>query len=226
VPELHDESDFIDPEFASARGADYSPAANTPARRPPSRQELEAQTQATQQRLEELKQVQTRLEQERVALEEARRRRTEYHTGREEMVQNLTRGVGLLEEVEFASRQQAEQTARTLADLRQHLEKVERLDDQAWTQETYAVELTRALTAIENARLQWNAARMQWPLLDKPASDGAEAEGSSPQSNSENLAGLGFWKLCRLGLALTWPITVVVLLAAAAVAVALFTRSQ
>jgi len=226
VPDLHDESDFVDTEFATARGADYRSTANTPTRRPPSREELDAQTQATQKRLEELKQAQTRLEQERVALEEARRRRTEYHTGREEMVQHLTRGVGLLEEVEFQARQQAEQTGRTLTDLRQHLEKVEALDDQVWTQETYAVELSRALTTIENARLEWNAARLQWSLLNKPASAAAEPEGSSPPPAAESLTGLGFWKLCRLGFALTWPITVVVLLAAATIAVALSTRFQ
>lgn len=224
MPDLHDESEFVDTEFQTAHHAPPPPPSprSAPARRPPSREELEAQTQATQQRLQELKQAQTRLEQERAALEEARRRRSEYHAGREEMIQHLTRGVGLLEEAEFEARQRAEQTLRTLSELRNHLEKVQALDDQTWTQESYAVELTRALTAIENARLEWNAARLQWPFLHTPASSSDESGPPAALPTPASLADLGFWRLCRLGLALTWPIVLVVLLAAAGVAVAWF----
>lgn len=222
MPDLHDESEFVDTEFQTAHHAPPPPSRNAPARRPPSREELEAQAQATQHRLEELKQAQNRLEQERAGLEEARRRRTEYHAGREEMIQHLTRGVGLLEEAEFEARQRAEQTLKTLSDLRHHLERVQALDDQAWTQESYTVELTRALTAIENARLEWNAARLQWQFLHTPAERSEEGERLTVRPTPESLADLGFWKLCRLGLAFTWPIVLVVLLAAAGFAVAWF----
>jgi hypothetical protein len=41
-------------------------------------------------------------DEERGALEETRRRQTEFTTGRQEVIHNLTRGIGLLEEAEFA----------------------------------------------------------------------------------------------------------------------------
>jgi len=164
------------------------------------------------------------LEKERAALEEARRRRGEYHTGRAEMLDHLTRGIGLLEEAEFAARQDAEQMARTLQELREHQGKVQALDDQSWTGENYAVELTRALTTVENARMEWNQARLRWPLLsanpaELPGRQGAELDWGKALSE------LTFWPLCRLGLALTWPVALVVLLAAVALTVAWFSRS-
>src|SRR5207247_7807555 len=127
--------------------------------RPPTREELGSRVTETQQRLMELKRAQEELERERAALEEARRRRTEFQTGREEMLQSLTRGVGFLEEAEFNARRDAEQLAKTLGALREALTKVQTIHEETWTQENYNVDLTRALTVLDNARMEWNAAR-------------------------------------------------------------------
>ena len=62
-----------------------------------------------QQKLAELKRAQEELERERAGLEELRRRQTEFQTGRQEIIQHLMRGLGLLEEAEFAARRDAEQ---------------------------------------------------------------------------------------------------------------------
>jgi len=224
VPPNRDESDFVDAEFQAARSTALAAAAAAPlSPRPPNREELEVKVLETQQRLEELRRAQSQLEKERAALEEARRRRGEYHTGREEMLQHLIRGIGLLEEAEFAARQDAEQMARTLHELREHQGKVQALDDQAWTGENYAVELTRALTTIENARMEWNQARLRWPrLAANPTASPARQD--LDQDWGKALSELTFWPLCRLGLALTWPVALMVLLAAVAFAVAWFSR--
>lgn len=223
VPANRDESDFVDAEFQAARSAALAAPSSPFAARAPNREELEVKVLETQQRLEELRRAQGQLEKERAALEEARRRRSEYHTGREEMLQHLTRGLGLLEEAEFAARQDAEQMGKTLQGLREHLAKLQVLDDQGWTGESYAVELTRALTSIENARMEWNQARLRWPLLsaspvESPMRQGKEADWA------KGLSELRFWPICRLGLALTWPVALVVLLAGVALVVAWFTR--
>lgn len=104
----------------------------------------------------ELKRRQEELERERSQLEEARRRRLEFDQGRTEMLEHLNRGIGLLTENEQSARRDAEQMARTLADLQAALGKVNALDEQSWTAENYAVELTRALTTLENARMESN----------------------------------------------------------------------
>lgn len=205
-----DETDFVDDDFHAARKSPFAGSASGGTGRPPTREELDSRVGETQQRLLELKRAQEELERERAGLEEARRRRTEFQTGREEMLQNLTRGVGFLEESEFNSRRDAEQMARTLGELRDALTKVQSIHDETWTQENYNVELTRALTVIDNARMEWNAARLKWSLLNGPPAV-EEAGPSDEKPAVASLESLGFLQLCRLGLALTWPLALVAL---------------
>src|SRR5947209_400360 len=207
-----DETDFVDGDFQSARKSPLAASTTGGAGRPPSREELDSRVTETQQRLMELKRAQEELERERATLEEARRRRTEFQTGREEMLQSLTRGVGLLEEAEFNSRRDAEQMARTLGELRDALTKVQSIHEETWTQENYNVEVTRALTIIDNGRMEWNAARLKWPRLNgpqEPVQHPSPAEKTAPPS----LDSLGFLQLCKLGLAFTWPLAIVALAA-------------
>src|SRR5688572_933444 len=125
-----DESDFVDGDFVAQKtfpatsGFASTPASNpatvastapasTPMSRPPSREEIETKVTETQARLAELKRAQEVLERERASLEEARRKRIEFQNGREEMLQHLTRGVGILEEAQFAASRNAEQMKQT-----------------------------------------------------------------------------------------------------------------
>jgi hypothetical protein len=207
-----DETDFVDDDFqASKRGGVSTAVATAPAGRPPTRDELDQKVSETQQRLVELKAAQEALERERAELEEARRRQAEFQTGREEMLQHLTRGLGLLEQAEFAARRDAEQMAKTMADLRDALQKVQAIREETWTPDSYNTELTRALTAIENARMEWNAARLKWPLLSGhgPVADDAARIPTEPGAIHPLLAAENFGQLCRIGFALTWPLLVI-----------------
>ena len=231
-----DESEFIDTDYESSKESLGLGAVTTTtmssqpshqAVRPPSREEIDAKVTDAHTKLAELKRAQEQLERERVALEEARRRRLEFQQGREEMLTHLTRGVEILNDAEFAARRDAEQMARTLTDMREALAKVDSLREEGWTQENWHAELTRALTTLENARMEWNSARLKWPVLDGKAGEPAR-EG---QPGGRTAAGLGlalegrsFMELCHLGLALTWPVALAALLAGTAVAVILLTR--
>src|SRR5881394_1679763 len=146
-----DESDFVDSDFvATQKGFGFAtypapvaaPTAShtTTMNRPPSREELEAKVNETQARLAELKRAQEELERERAALEEARRRRIEFQNGREEMLQHLTRGVGILEEAEFNARREAEQMSQTVEDMRVALDKVQAMDEKLWSEENWQQE--------------------------------------------------------------------------------------
>lgn len=203
-----DESDFIDRDFQTAQKSAWSAATGGAGALAPSREEIESKVHETQKRLEELRRVQSELERERIALEDARRRRTEFQVGREEMLEHLTRGIGLLQEAEFTTRRDAEQMAKTLGELRDALVKVQTLNDEGWTQEEYAVELTRALTTIENARMEWNGAQLKWPVLGGVA---GEAGGARPEDGvgQRGLGSMSVKELGKLGLALTWPLMLV-----------------
>jgi chromosome segregation ATPase len=208
MPSQYDPSDFVDSEYEAARRQAYaaSAAVSLPSEsaRAPTREELDVRVSETQRKLAELKRAQEELERERAQCEESRRRQMEFQTGREEMIHHLTRGLGLLEEAEFNARRDAEQMAQALAGLRDALEKVQAINHQTWTKDNYSTELTRALTAIENARMEWNTARLKFAILSAPPPEDSIPENASIPGTlpgTENIR-----QLCKVGLALTWPL--------------------
>ena len=224
-----DDTDFIDREYQAPTRMpvkDPPPSSSIPSsvssspfssamQRPPSREELESKVSQAQQKLSDLRRAQEELERERVALEESRRRRAELQTGRDEMLQHLTRGIVTLEEVELASRQETEQLCKTLTGLRDALAKVKAIQEDHWTTESYTQELARALTWVDNARMEWNTALIKWPRLGGTSPVPTSAPGTvSPAVPHAVGAGFGlesvtqqsFWQLTRIGLAFTWPL--------------------
>jgi hypothetical protein len=202
----HDTGEFIDSDFQPGRASagPVPPSGVNTVNRPPTREEIEALVSEKQIKLAELKRAQEELERERAGLEELRRRQVEFQTGRVEILQQLTRGVGLLEEAEMNSRRDTEAMARTLAEFRQAAEKVQSINEHAWTSENHSVELTRAATVVENARMEWNAARLKFPLLAATPPAGpspATAPGHSIFPPETDL-----FQLCKIGLALNWPL--------------------
>jgi predicted nuclease with TOPRIM domain len=219
----YDATEFIDGDFQAQQLLHASAAAGpVSAQRAPSRAEVDSRVAEAQQKLSELKRAQEELERERAALEETRRRQMEYQTGRQEIVQNLTRGIGLLEQAEFKARRDSEQLAKALTDFRDALARIEAINEATWTPQSFATELTRALTTLENARMEWNAARLKFDVLGGPAPELATVETGRRLTCPPDLAACSFGQLCRLGLALTWPVAAVLLLAGIAIAALLF----
>jgi hypothetical protein len=203
----YDATEFIDTDFQAHK----SPVATLDPLRAPTRDEVDRKVVEAQQKLAELKRAQEDLERERASLEELRRRQLEFQNGRQEMVQNLTRGLGLLEEAEFNARRDSEQMIKTLADFRGALEKIQNVRDETWTKENFQMELTRALTIVENARMEWNSARLKLPALAGESAQKKSETESAPQPIVSPFANLSFGELCKIGLAMTWPLLIVAL---------------
>ncbi len=167
------------------------------------------------QELVALRQRQKELEDQKNQLEEAERRRTEYHNGRKEMEENLIRGIGILDEELIQARRQLTLIEKTLSSFSESLAKVQRLNHESWSTESYATELTRALTTLENARMEWNSARVKLPSLDPLKQDTASAQGNlkglSASSLLQALESSSWSRIFRLGLLIHWPILAVAL---------------
>jgi hypothetical protein len=220
-----DPADFVDDDFQARKTSAATATAGFGAQlRAPSREEVDSKVVEAQQKLAELKRAQEELERERASLEETRRRQMEFQTGRQEMIHHLTRGLGLLEEAEFTARRDAEQMAKTLADFRDALGRIETIREETWTKDTFSVELTRALTAIENARMEWNAARLKFTVLSGQKENGSAAAQPALAPQRAPLTELSFGQLCKLGLALTWPLALVALGALGVLIAVLFPR--
>src|SRR6266704_2915367 len=181
----YDPTEFVDGDF-QAQKTPYSVGSATASQlqRAPTREEVDSKVAEAQQKLTELRRAQEELERQRAGLEETRRRQMEFQTGRQEMLQNFTRALGLLEEAEFSARRDAEQMARAMSDLREALTKVEAIRQETWTEDNFDVELTRSLTTLENARMEWNSARLKFPVLSGPS---AEGNAESPTAGTEPL---------------------------------------
>jgi hypothetical protein len=217
----HNAGEFIDSDFEPGRPSvcpATTPGPNA-ANRPPTREEIEALVSEKQIKLAELKRAQEELERERAGLEELRRRQAEFQTGRSEILQQLTRGLGLLEEAELNSRRDTEEMARTLVEFREAVQKVQAINEQTWTSENHSVELTRAATTVENARMEWNAARLKYPVLAVAPST-APGPAAAP-ARSVFPAEVDLFQLFKFGLALNWPL---VLLGAGIIAALIWRR--
>ncbi len=174
------------------------------------REELDTQASSLQSKLADLNRAREKLEREKATVEESRRKFSEFQTGRDEMLHELTRSLGLLEESQLSARRDAEQMARTMDDLRDALGKVDALLDVDTHDEDWKVLLTRNLTTIENARMELNSARLKWTLLsgvpdeENPGFAAPVQPGQTglPMPNS-------FGQLCLWGLALTWPVLLI-----------------
>ena len=195
----YDATEFIDSDFTPQKSS------------APSRDDVDRKVVEAQQKLVELKRAQEELERERAGLEELRRRQNEFQAGRQEMTQQLTRGLVLLEEAEFIARRDAGQMSKTLEDFRGALMKVQAIHEDSWTKENYQSELTRALTTIENARMEWNSARLKLPVLAGENNRPTAAQEKTSATAAPSLAQLNFRQLCKIGLALTWPLLVAAL---------------
>jgi hypothetical protein len=218
----YDPTEFIDGDFEKQRSP-FSAAAATP-QRAPTVQEVDSRLLEQQQKLAELKKAQEEKERELASLEETRRRQMEFHAGRQELIHELTRGLGLLEEAEFNARRDAEQMAKALADLRDALTKVEAIREENWSGENFHVELTRSLTTLENARMEWNSARLKFSVLSGQHAQDNGATAPKTGTSLNSLASLPLGKLCRVGLGLTWPLAAVGLAILAALVALLLRR--
>ena len=227
MPSPFDPSEFEDHEFTSAQRAGYppptAPASGAKTERPPTREEVDHKVGEMQQRLAELQRAQEQLERERAGLEETRRRQAEFENSRAEMLEQLTRGIGLLEDAELDKRREVDQMAAALRDLRESLSRVQSLREESWTSENFPVELTRALTTLENARMEWNSARTKFDVLSRDPNASAELPVSG-RPGPLSLADTDWPTLCRLGLAVTWPLVLTGL--AIAVAVVMMSRNS
>jgi hypothetical protein len=208
----YDATEFIDTDFeAHKTPSPFAAASSADPLRAPTREEVDRKVVEAQQKLAELKRAQEDLERERAALEELRRRQLEFQNGRQEMVNNLTRGLGLLEEAEFNARRDSEQMIKTIADFRDAMEKIQNVRDETWTKENFQMELTRALTVVENARMEWNSARLKLPALAGESAQKKSETETAPAPVASPFAGMSFGELCKFGLAMTWPLLLIAL---------------
>jgi chromosome segregation ATPase len=179
---------------------------------PPARQELDSTLDEARQQIVALQRRKDELERAKGELEEVRRRHEEFARGRAEMVEALNRGLILLEHQQVETQRMLDLIEKTREKFKNHLSMVESLTDAGWTSDTLKTDLTKALTTIETARMEFNSACLRIDALQGKTPE------NLPPTPVQQLAGpapslekVTFGRAFKLGFAFTLPLLFIAL---------------
>lgn len=165
----------------------------------------------------ELEQKLRRLAQERDSLKDAQERRQELDQGRKDMSRELTRGIELLDTALFDTKARAEQMELALGSMKSSLARLKAIQTSEWSDAEYQEKLTQALAQLEGSRSEWDETSLKFASILAPKN-----KGTAPDGVENSSAGAGSWfsgegisynELCKVGLALTWPVATAFLMA-------------
>src|ERR1700716_1817400 len=120
---------------------------------------LDSQGQKTKKQLVQLKRQQEQIEKQKRELEELSRRQEELERGRAEMTDKLTRSLVILEREAYDSQAKLEQIRATRESFEQHLALLESINPKTWNPSDLHKELSRSLSAVDDARAEFSQQR-------------------------------------------------------------------
>ncbi|MEO5720908.1 MAG: hypothetical protein ABIR71_05480 [Chthoniobacterales bacterium] len=171
-----------------------------------STEHLDSQVQKAQEQLFLLKKQQEQIEKQKRELEELSRRQEELERGRGEMTDKLARALVVLEREAFDSQKKLEQLRATRESFEQHLALLESIDPKDWNSADLHKELSRALSAVDDARAEYSQQRSR--LTATTTNDSGEVALPDAATDSPLGGGNGFLQWMQIGFALTLPLIV------------------
>jgi hypothetical protein len=176
-------------------------------------EERSKQMAETAEELEVLRMRQGDLEREKQDLLELTHKQQDYEKSKREVVENLARGLVVLEKEEL----QATRRAELLAVLRQRfldaLSELQAIREGDWNDDSFETELNKALVVVEDARKLYRkgVARMEAEALQEQRA-GTPAAANAPDGQAVTAAGGGFGFWLKVGLAVSLPLGIIVVL--------------
>src|SRR6201987_3649308 len=167
---------------------------------------LNSQVQRAQEQLLQLKRQQEQIEKQKRELEELSRKQEDLEKGRGEMIEKLSRSLVVIERETYEAERRVEQLRLTNATFAQHLDSLERINPKAWNNSDLHKELSKALSAVDDARTEYTKS------LTKINAK-SDAEVISPNSTAEETsysppADASFLQWLKRGFAFTLPLLI------------------
>jgi len=175
-----------------------------------SSEQLDLQVQRAQEQLLVLKRQQDQIEKQKRELEELSRRQEQLQQGKSEMLEKFTRSSVVLDRELFEAQKRVEMLREIHESFVQHLDVLESINPKGWENADFDRELSRALSAIDDARGEYTRS-LPKIQLDVPVEEAQE---------SADGAGRDFLYWLKCGFAFTLPL----LILAAVIAVAFLMR--
>lgn len=174
---------------------------------------LDSQVQKAQEQLLALKRQQEQIERQKRELEELSRRQEQLQVGKSEMLEKFTRALVVLERETYDAQKRVEQLHAIHDSFHQHLDVLEAVNPKAWEGLDMNKELTRALSAVDDARAEYNKSLPKISPESDPESDSVAASaGYQLDYGAEGQKDFVYW--LKAGLAFTLPLIVAVALIA------------
>lgn len=120
---------------------------------------LDDQVQKAQEQLIQLKRQQDHIEKQKRELEELSRRQEAFQQGKAEMIEHFTRALVVLERQIYDAQKRVEQLRSINESFIQHLGILEGINPKAWENSDINKELSRALSAVDDARTEYTRSR-------------------------------------------------------------------
>lgn len=120
-----------------------------------SSEHLDSQVQKAQEQLLALKRQQDHIERQKRELEELSRRQDQLQSGRAEMIEKFTRAIVVLERETYEAQKRVEVLHGIHETFAEHMQYLESLNPKAWEGLDINRELTKALSAVDDARAEY-----------------------------------------------------------------------
>ena len=186
-----------------------APAAVPVAVRGPGSERIDSQVQKAQEQLLNLKRQQEQIERQKRELEELSRRQEELETGRNEMIEKLTRALVVVERQSTEAAKRVEQLNATGESFASHLQALENVNPKGWAAGDLQRELSRALGMVDHARTEFN---QQKSRLATEAGEGGGETGATGSDTYDHMFGVesdhGFLYWLKAGVAFTLPLII------------------
>ena len=169
-----------------------------------STEHLENQVQKAQEALLSLKRQQEQIERQKRELEELSRRQEQLQVGKSEMLDKFTRSIVVLERETYEAKKRVELLESIHDSFVQHADSLDAINPKGWEGLDINKELTKALSAVDDARAEYNN---NLPRIS-PESDSSDpmaaTMGYQHEYESETPKDFGYW--LRTGFAFTMPL--------------------
>jgi hypothetical protein len=165
---------------------------------------LDSQVQKAQDQLLQLKRQQDQIEKQKRELEELSRKQEELERGRAEMSDKLTRSLVVLEREAYDAQKRLEQLRGMRESFGQHLELIEAIDPKSWNSSDLHKELSRALSTVEGARVEFVQQRSRL----QATSEGNENESLAEVEPVFSGGGRSLLEWMKIGFAFSIPFIV------------------
>jgi hypothetical protein len=172
-------------------------------------EDLGEEVQKTNTELEKLKRQLEDIEKQKVRLEELKKRQDELEVGRSEMADKLTRSLVTVQREAEEAQKRLEQLNAIHNSFTQHLRYIEAINPKAWGAVDLPKELSKALSAVEDARVEYMKAQAKIAVEGSPDIPAAPALPGAFEQDYGYPEERGFMYWVKSGFAFTLPLQII-----------------